>query len=116
MSGLPELVAAERKRRRMTVRAVAAAAGTDGQGRALLSSTTVSDIERGRRTQVTPRALEGLSVALGVPITRLREASGNTGRVPSAPFVLPDRANLLTAKERRLVLAMVDGLLEARRQ
>ena len=47
---------------------------------------------------------------------RVRAAAGHTAKVPREQFTLPDRANLLTAKQRRLVLALVDGLLEAGRE
>ncbi len=94
----------------MSVRDVANASGGG------LTSTTVHDIETGKRARVGPKVLGGLSKALGIPLSQLRAAQGHTGRVPSQPFVLPDRANELTARQRRVVVEMVDVLLEASRR
>ena len=81
-----------------------------------VGSSTVHKIEQGTRVSVEPRTLTGLARALRVPIDRLRVANGQTARVPREPFTLPDRANALTARQRRLVIAVIDGLLEAHRQ
>lgn len=107
---LAALVKQARKDRDMSVRDVAAASG------GVISSTTVHDIETGRRGSVGPQVLGGLSKALGLPLSQLRAAQGHTGKVPSQPFVLPARANELTARQRRVVTEMVDLLLEANRR
>lgn len=106
---LATLVADARSSKGLSVRDVA-----DRSGGAL-SSTTVHEIEKGVRTHPGPTVLRGLAKGLGVPLRDVRAAAGHTGAVPAGRFVLPDRADELTAKERRLVVGLVDALLDARR-
>lgn len=106
---LATLVRDTRAERGLSVRDVA-----DRSGGAL-SSTTVHEIEKGVRTNPGPTVLRGLAKALTVPIGAVRAAAGHTGPVPAGRFELPDRADELTAKERRLVVAVVDAILAARR-
>lgn len=54
--------------------------------------------------------LEAFSVALKIPMVQLREAAG----IPPGelePFVLPERANRLTLRQREVILHMVRVLL-----
>jgi transcriptional regulator with XRE-family HTH domain len=80
-----------------------------------LGRDTLSRIRSGRTRHVRPDTLQALHEVLRIPLTRLRAANGQAARVPPEPFMLPARANGLTARERALVLAVVDGLLAARR-
>jgi hypothetical protein len=50
------------------------------------------------------------SLALGVPVKTLREAAGLPQGEPE-PFVLPESANRLNARQRELVLHTVRVLL-----
>lgn len=109
-SDLATLVREARSAREMSIRDVVRASGS------VMSSSTVHAIEQGQRTTVGPEILTGLSKALGIPMTQMRAAQGRHGRVPSQPFVLPPRASELTARQRRVVLEMVDVLLDAGRQ
>lgn len=78
----------------------------------LLSKTHVAAIERGDTVRVTDRTLAGLSMALGVSAAKLRVAAGLSARV-LPPFQLPARADRLSLRERKVVLAMIDVLLAA---
>lgn len=98
-----------REQRGLSLRDVAQASGDQ------ISASGLSRIERGVTRQVSRPVLAALSVALGIPMSRLRAAQGQTGPVPTEPFVLPTRASDLNARERRTVLAVVDTLLAAHR-
>jgi transcriptional regulator with XRE-family HTH domain len=108
-TSLAELVRDARSDADMSLRDVEKASG------GTVTYSQVSRIELGHHTTVKPRALVGLSTALGIPMEKLRAANGDPANVPKEPFVLPERASLLPMKDRRLVLALVDGLLSARR-
>lgn len=80
-----------------------------------VSKSTISRIEQGRQHTLSPPLTQALAKALGLPVSRLNAAQGHHGSVPTQPFVLPDRAQRLTARERRVVLSVMDALLEAHR-
>ena len=109
MTTLAELVAGERSRQHLSLRDVADRSG------GLLSHSTVHAIERGRPT-VEDRAIDGLALALDVPVDKVRRAAGVRRPDTAEPFVLPRRASRLSRKERELILGMVDALLEAKRR
>jgi transcriptional regulator with XRE-family HTH domain len=105
---LAELVAKRRAELGLSLRQ--AADRSDG----LVSHGRIGDIENGNDGDVSDRILEGLHLALDIPIRKLRAAAGLAN--PTArPFVLPDRANRLTQRERKLVLELVEVLLMAHR-
>jgi hypothetical protein len=80
-----------------------------------LGRDALSRIQLGRTHHVREGTLTALHEVLGIPLRQLRRANGQAANSPAEPFVLPARANALTVAERRLVLAVVDGLLAARR-
>jgi transcriptional regulator with XRE-family HTH domain len=108
-TSLADLVRDARTDRKMSLRDVETASG------GTVGFSQVSRIEQGQHASVKQRTLVGLSTALGIPMEKLRAANGDPVKVPKEPFVLPERASLLPMKDRRLVLALVDGLLAARR-
>ncbi len=110
MTTLSELVSAERKKQRLSLRGVADRSG------GLLTASTVHAIERGERGRVEDETLDGLAKGLDVGLDRLRRAAGVKPPDTSEPFVLPRRASRLSRKEREVVLAMVDALLEAKKR
>lgn len=93
----------------MTVRQVADASG------GLISPTHVSAIERGSTSNVRDTTLDGLVVALGISDTAIRRAVGFT-RNTMGPFKLPARADRLNERERKVVLALIDTILAAKRR
>ena len=78
------------------------------------SKATIGRIENGVYSGYERRTLEGIAQALLLPMRQVRDAAGLTPEVPE-PFVLPDRADELTPRERRLVLELVDVLLTQHR-
>lgn len=106
---LAELVSARRHELGLSLRQAAERSG------GLISHGHLGGIESDA-VQRTPsdRVLRGISAALDIPITELRRAAGVPPR--QTPFTLPDRARQLSAKERRLVLQLVDALLDARKR
>jgi transcriptional regulator with XRE-family HTH domain len=105
---LADLVARRRAELGMSTRAVERASG------GLVRHSSVGEIERGMRSRPGERTLQGLARALRLPERQLREAARLGGGPVGRPFVLPDRADRLTARERRLVLELVEVLLAAR--
>lgn len=110
MSTLADLIAAERKRQGLSLRDVAERAG------GLVSHSAIAAIERGQRASVTDETIDGLAKGLDVPVDRVRRAARVARPDVDGPFVLPRRAARLSRRERELVLAMVDALLEARKR
>lgn len=104
---LQDLVADRRAELGLSLRQAAEKSG----GR--VSHSTFGAIEHGQRTRVDDTTIEGLAEALSVPLGRVRRAAGLSER-QLPPFVLPARADRLNARERRVVLAMIETLLAAR--
>lgn len=110
MSGklsLGELVARRRAELGMSLRDVDEATG------GVVSYSTVHEMEQGKRTAFGDDKLDAIAVALGLPKATVRESAGRPAK-RGTPFVLPDRASELTPKERKVVRAMVDALLDAK--
>lgn len=103
---LAELVAARRAELGLSLRQVA----EKSQG--LTSPSHIGYIEQGNVVDVSDRVLTGLSVALDLPVGQVRRAAGLQPSEPR-PFVVPERAGRLNARERKLVLALIDTLLAA---
>lgn len=106
--GLAELVSHRREQLGMSLRDVEAA--SEG----LVSKTHLGAIERGEYpSQRGDRVLRGLSLALELPIETVYKAAGRSAK-KMPPFVLPEKAQQLNVRERKVVLAMIDALLLAR--
>jgi transcriptional regulator with XRE-family HTH domain len=83
------------------------------QSRGGVSAATISIMERGEHSGVaSDRTLRGLSRALKLPLGEVREAAGKSAKEP-VEFRLPKEADRLTDQQRRVVLKMVEALLEA---
>ena len=80
-----------------------------------MSHSHLARIAHGQTVRVRTSTLTALSSALDIPISKLRAANGSEPSVRH-PFVLPERANELTASERRAVATMVAALLAAHDQ
>jgi hypothetical protein len=79
-----------------------------------VSHGTLNTIATGRHSwRVDDSTIEGIALALDVDESVVRAAVGRAQRAPETEFVLPRRANRLSAQERRAVLSMVDALLAA---
>lgn len=105
---LAELVASRREALGLSLRQVAEKSG------GVVSSSTLNEIERGLRPNVSDRILEGIADALNVSLSKVRTAAGVSAR-DLGPFYL-ERADRLNARERRLVQHLVDALLAAHRE
>lgn len=103
---LPELVAAKRAELGLSLRQAA----EKSQG--MVSPSHLSYLERGINVDVSDRILAGLSIALDIPLPKLRRAAGITPTV-LPPFEVPERASRLSPRERRLVVELIDTLLAA---
>lgn len=108
MTSLAELVAERREQLGMSLRGAAEASG------GLVSKTHLAAIETGETTAVSDRMLRGIALALELPLGRVREAAGV--RPALRPFSCPERADRLNARERRLVISLIDTLLAAREE
>ncbi|MGV0109016.1 hypothetical protein [Arthrobacter sp. CP30] len=75
-----------------------------------VSNTSISKYLRGEPDQPSESVLTAFSLALGVPLKMLREAAGLPAGEPD-PFVLPESANRLNARQRELVLHTVRVML-----
>ncbi|TDK25844.1 hypothetical protein E2F48_11520 [Arthrobacter crusticola] len=75
-----------------------------------VTNTSISKYLRGAPEIPSEKILHAFSVALNIPVTRLREAAGVPVGEPE-PFVLPECANRLTARQRELVLHTIRVLL-----
>lgn len=72
--------------------------------------TSIAKYLRSAPQSPSESVLEAFSVALKIPMVQLREAAGiPVGELE--PFVLPERANRLTARQREVILHMVRVLL-----
>lgn len=107
MTALADLITAHREKHGLSIRQ--AAERSDGR----VSPSRLSAIENGA-IPTEDRILEGIAVALDLPLSKVRTAAGRDRAAPLPPFVLPERANRLNARERKTVLTVVDTLLAAR--
>ena len=106
---LADLVQRERARQGLSLRQVAERSG------GLLSTSTVHAVEQGRRARLTDETLDGLAKALDLQPEQVRRAAGVRPGDTLGPFVLPRRFQRLTVKERDLLVALGDALLDAQR-
>lgn len=105
---LAEVVRDRREQLGLTLRDAAAQSG------GLVSSTTLHAIERGDAGVSSERVIQGIATALDLSESKVRRAAGLSAQT-LPPLELPDRAQLLNARERKLVLQLIDTLLAARR-
>ncbi|KRF05594.1 hypothetical protein ASH00_09000 [Arthrobacter sp. Soil782] len=76
----------------------------------VVSNTSISKYLRAVPEEPSEKILQAFSVALGIPMTKLRAAAGlPTGELE--PFVLPESANRLNTRQRELVLHTIRVLL-----
>lgn len=78
----------------------------------LVAHFTLSRYARGESRKLNAKTAQGIALALDVPMDVVMRAAGLP--MTPGPFELPARAHLLTSKERRAVVAVVDALLGAR--
>lgn len=96
--------------RRGPLSARQAAARSNGK----VSYETLRLLLRGEHSgKLTDDVVEGLSLALDVPRSRVLGAMGRQLEQPLPPFTLPARADLLTRPQRKAVLTVIDAILEA---
>lgn len=67
-------------------------------------------VERGH-SRIGDRVADRLAVALNVPVSQILAAAGQRQR--GEPFVLPARSSRLSATERNILRAVMDGMLGA---
>lgn len=103
---LPDLVADRREQLGLSLRQVADASG------GLVSKTHIAAVERGDLVVPSDRILRGLALALSLDVKTVFNAAQRSLR-ELPPFTLPEKASRLNARERRLVLSLVDTLLAA---
>jgi hypothetical protein len=84
-------------------RGMAAASG------GLMSHGTAAKIVNGRHGKVEEQTIIGLARALQLPESTIRRTLGLPAK--QAPFVLPDRANRLTQRQRSAIMRVIDAML-----
>ena len=106
MSALSEVLR-EANTEKQSTRTLAAKAARAGHP---IDFSTISLYLRGKHGQPDEETLLALSAAFGVPLSKLREASG----LPTVtePFVLPAEASRLSRKQREAVMAVVSAFLD----
>lgn len=77
----------------------------------LITFSTIAWLVQDRNRNPTERTLNGLALALDLPVEQLRKAVGP----PDPAFRLPSRANKLTPAGRKAVVGFVDFLLDMQR-
>jgi transcriptional regulator with XRE-family HTH domain len=103
-AGLAELIRERLKVEELSVRQAA------DRSHGLISPATLNNYSRGlQQREPSPRVLQGLALATGVSVGKLAEV-GALPTVPT-PFELPERAQMLTQRERKAVLAVIDAFL-----
>lgn len=79
----------------------------------LVSHASLNNIALGKHTGgISDDVARGIALAIDVPLSEVLEAAGKSGVEPTE-FRLPKRASQLTPAQRRLVLNMVNALLDA---
>lgn len=79
----------------------------------LISFGTINQIATGRHTgRLTPRAQRGLALALDVPLGKIQKVYEETQAAPVETYRLPERANKLSPKQFKALLAVMDGFLD----
>lgn len=110
---LQQLVAdrlAELGDRRGPLSARQAAARAKGK----VSYETLRLILRGEHSgKLTDDVVDGLALALDVPRSRVLGAMGRQMHQPLPPFALPARADQLSRAQRKVVLGVIDAILDA---
>lgn len=78
----------------------------------LISHALIARYSNGVGGTLSAKTAQGLALAIDVPVDVVFAAAG----MPNSPgpFTLPARADLLTAKERRAVISVVDAILASR--
>lgn len=107
MTALQRLVKTRLKQLGLSYRE--AAKRSDG----MASHATFYQLATGQHSgRVSDRTINGLALALELSAREVREAAGLGDQEEPPEFRLPKRAGRLTQRQRRVILAMVDALLE----
>lgn len=80
-------------------------------GSPLVSYESIRRVSTGEHTNIKDETADAIAMMLGVPVDDVLLAAGQ--RVRLGRFTLPRRADKLEKKERRVVLAVVDAILDA---
>jgi len=107
MNPLQKLVADRLAELDLSYRRAAARSG------GLVSHATLNQLVLGRETVTgkSHKTLQGIALAIDLPLSVVAEAAGQTPKEPTE-FRLPKKANKLSPKQRRAILAMVNALLD----
>jgi transcriptional regulator with XRE-family HTH domain len=85
-----------------------AAARTEG----MITFVTIGNIARGYTPdRYSAKTLRGLALALDLPLSRIQAVAEQGAGGGGTPFILPDKARWLTARDRRAVIAVMNALL-----
>ena len=83
------------------------------RSRGMVTHTTLNTLANGRRDPktLTDQSIAGIALALGVSEREVRKAIGLSRTEPPTVFKLPAKANRLTPKQRKVILATIDAFL-----
>lgn len=82
-----------------------------------LKHQTLSAIGRGEHSgRIKDNTAELLALALDVPVSTVRRAAHMSQTQPPTEFTLPAKANRLSPKQRKAILAIIDGFLAEQEQ
>jgi transcriptional regulator with XRE-family HTH domain len=105
MTSLQDLVTSRLAELGLSYRAAAARSG------GFVSHAHLSNIAKGRSGRIAADKLRGVALAIDVPLSVVEEAAFK-GPDSDPEFRLPKKANKLTDRDRKAVLAIVNALLE----
>lgn len=81
------------------------------EGKPIVSYELIRRILNDEHTNIGDRAADAVAAMAGVPVEEVLEAAGKRPRLK--PFALPKRADRLSREERRVVLGVVNAILDA---
>jgi len=80
----------------------------------VLVAADISDLQLGKRVNITPAKVQALALALRVPVERVREAQHTS--LTAQPLELPGRFNLLHPDLRIALTSVADYLLRLQQE
>lgn len=90
-----------------------AAKTEDDDGELRVSHGTLSNIYRGHhKWTFSARTLEGIAIALDLPLSKIQSAAGHSTEPRQSLFRLPTRLNRLSPRHRKVVVRFADALLD----